>query len=304
MKSKLLVIATTALLFAACSDSFLDRAPEGNYVDATFYTSDEALEAATAPLYNRAWFDYNQRSIVPIGSGRANDMYSPWNYPQFVTFQVTALDENLSGAWSGFYSVVTMANSVINAVEMQTQGSVSEAAKTKAIAEARLMRACAYFYMLRIWGPVILIEDNQKLVDNPVRPLNREEDVFQFIINDLNYAVDNLSEQSDKGRATSWAAKGILAKVYLARSGWNNGGTRDEGDLELARQYASDVCENSGLDLMTNYEDLFKYKNNNNQESLLAMQWVPLGEWYECNTLLSDLAFSTEVTGGVNCWSS
>ena len=67
MKSKLLVIATTALLFAACSDSFLDRAPEGNYVDATFYTSDEALEAATAPLYNRAWFDYNQRSIVPIG---------------------------------------------------------------------------------------------------------------------------------------------------------------------------------------------------------------------------------------------
>ena len=178
------------------------------------------------------------------------------------------------------------------------------AVATKAIAEARLMRACAYFYMLRIWGPVILIEDNQKLVDNPVRPLNREEDVFQFIINDLNYAVDNLSEQSDKGRATSWAAKGILAKVYLARSGWNNGGTRDEGDLELARQYASDVCENSGLDLMTNYEDLFKYKNNNNQESLLAMQWVPLGEWYECNTLLSDLAFSTEVTGGVNCWSS
>ena len=59
------------------------------------------------------------------------------------------------------------------------------------------MRSCAYFYMLRIWGPVILIEDNQKLVDNPVRPLNREEDVFQFIINDLNYAVDNLSEQSD-----------------------------------------------------------------------------------------------------------
>ena len=69
MKSKLLVIATTALLFTACSDSFLDRAPEGNYVDATFYTSDEALEAATAPLYNRAWFDYNQRSIVPMVAG-------------------------------------------------------------------------------------------------------------------------------------------------------------------------------------------------------------------------------------------
>ena len=79
MKSKLLVIATTALLFTACSDSFLDRAPEGNYVDATFYTSDEALEAATSQLYNRALFDYKQITIVPIGIVRYNDMYRPWN---------------------------------------------------------------------------------------------------------------------------------------------------------------------------------------------------------------------------------
>lgn len=302
MKGNLLIILAT-LLLTACSDSFLDRVPEGSYVDATFYTSDEALEAATAPLYNRAWFDYNQRSIVPIGSARANDIYSPWNYPQFVTFQVTALDENLSGAWSGFYSVVTMANSVIKAVETQTTEGVSEEAKVKAIAEARLMRACSYFYMLRLWGPVIIIEDNQAVVDNPVLPLHREEDVFQFIINDLTYASTHLPEQNDKGRATAWAAKGILAKVYLARSGWGNNGVRNEEDLALARQYAGDVCENSGLDLMTNYEDLFKYKNNNNQESLLAMQWIPLGDWYVCNTLLADLAFSSEVTGGVNVWS-
>ena len=303
MKSNLLIILAT-LLLTACSDSFLDRVPEGSYVDATFYVSDEALEAATAPLYNRAWFDYHQRSIVPIGSARANDIYSPWNYPQFVTFQVTALDENLSGAWSGFYSVVTMANSVIKAVETQTTSGVSEGAKVKAIAEARLMRACAYFYMLRLWGPVIIIEDNHTAVNNPVLPLHREEDVFQFIINDLTYACSNLPEKNNKGRATSWAAKGILAKVYLARSGWDNNGVRDEGDLELARQYAGDVCENSGLNLMENYEDLFKYRNNNNDESLLAMQWVPLGEWFVCNTLLADLAFSSEVTGGVNVWSS
>ena len=62
MKGNLLIILAT-LLLTACSDSFLDRVPEGSYVDATFYTSDEALEAATAPLYNRAWFDYNQRSM-------------------------------------------------------------------------------------------------------------------------------------------------------------------------------------------------------------------------------------------------
>ena len=306
MKAKILFIAM--LLTGACcgcKDSFLNRIPEGTYVDTNFYASDEALETATAPLYNKAWFEYNRRAIVPIGSGRANNMYSPWNYPEFVTFQVTALNENLSSAWSAFYSVITLANQVINDIATKSTADVSEGAKAKAIAESRLMRACAYFYMVRIWGPVIIIEDNQAVVDNPIRPLNREEDVFQFIINDLTYAAENLPETSSQpGRATSWAAKGILAKVYLARSGWKRGGQRDEADLEMARNYAADVCENSGLNLLPNYEDLFKYKFNNNEESLLAMQWVPLGEWGVCNTLLADLAFSSEVTGGVNVWSS
>lgn len=290
------------MFLSGCSDSFLDRAPEGSYVDATFYTSDEALEAATAPLYNRAWFDYNQRSIVPLGSARANDCYNPWMAPEFVTFQVTALNSNLSQSWSSFYSVITMANSVIDAVETKATNEVSEEAKTKAIAEARLMRGCAYFYMLRLWGPVIIIENNQTVVDNPVCPLHREEDVFQFIINDLTYASTYLPEANDKGRATCWSAKGILAKVYLARSGWKKGGQRDEADLLKAKEYAADVCENSGLNLLPNYEDLFKYKFNNNEESLLAMQWVPLGDWGVCNTLYADLAFGTEVTGGVNVW--
>lgn len=308
MKSKTKILSSLVLMagiLTGCSDSFLDRTPEGSYTDANFYASDEALEAATAPLYNRAWFDYNQRAIVPIGSGRANDMYSPWGSPEFTTFQVTALNELLSAAWKSFYSVITMSNSVISDVKEKTTGDVSEEAKKKAIAEARLMRGCAYFYMLRAWGPVILIEDNQKVVDNPVLPLNREEDVFQFIINDFTYAAENLPEKGDQpGRATCWAAKGMLAKTYLARSGWKKGGQRDNADLELAKQYAADVCENSGLELLPNYEDLFKYKKNNNQESLLAMQWVPLGEWGVCNTLFADLAFSTEVTGGVNVWSS
>ena len=302
MKTKiLLLLMATAGVLSGCKDSFLDRVPESSYVDATFYTSDEALEAATAPLYNRAWFDYH-RPALSLGSMRANDGYNPYMTPEFTTFRVSALHEYLSLSWTSLYSVITMANSVITAVNTQTSGDVSEKAKRTAIGESRLMRACAYFYLLRLWGPVILIEDNQELVDNPVRPLNREEDVFQFIINDLTYASENLPTTATAGRATCWAARGMLAKVYLARSGWRKGGQRDEADLELARQYAGDVCENSGLNLLREYEDLFKYKQNNNEESLLAMQWVPLGEWGTCNTMYADLAFSPEVTGGVNVW--
>lgn len=53
-------------------------------------------------------------------------------------------------------------------------------------------------------------------------------------------------------------------------------------DLELAKKIAADVIENSGIALYDRYEDLFKYKHNNNPESLIAMQWVPLGDWGVC----------------------
>ena len=107
MKHRFLTLISSLLLLTACSDSFLERAPEGNYVDVTYYTSDDALEQATAPLYNRAWFDLNSRAIVPLGSNRANDNFSRWGAPEFTNFKVTALSENLANAWTGFCLLYT-----------------------------------------------------------------------------------------------------------------------------------------------------------------------------------------------------
>lgn len=305
MKRTILKIGMLSLalfLCTGCGKDFLDRTPEGDYNIDNFFTSDAALDAATAPLYNRAWFSYNERAIVPIGSLRANEAYNAYMYPEFTTFQVTSLTSLLSSAWGAFYSVVTMSNSIIEATNTKCTDGVTEAAKLRSIAEARLMRGIAYFDMVRLWGAVILSEDNQAIVDNPIQPLNREEDVFEFVIRDFTFAAEHLpAKAASKGRATKWAAEAFLAKAYLARSGWGKD-LRDENDLEKARQYAADVCNNSGLSLLPDYENLFKYKYNNNDESLLAMQWVPLGGWYVQNTLYADLCFSSEITGGVGVW--
>jgi len=297
----IILLISLTLGIGACSEDFLKREPQGSYIAGTFYSSPEALKAATGPLYTRAWFDYNKRATVAIGSLRANDAYNPWFNPEFTLFTTTSSHTEIYDTWLAFYGVVAVANATIDAINTNSTG-VTELQKQQAIAECRLMRGIAYFYMLRIWGPVILIENNTEVVKNPLVPRHREEDVFQFIINDLTYATKYLPAVWDKGRATSWGAKGMLAKVYLARSGWKKGGTRDQADLDKAIEYATDVCENSGLNLLLKYEDLFKYRFNNNEESLIAMQWIPLGNWYEKNTLLSDLAFSSDVAGGVVVW--
>ena len=54
-----LIAIAAASCVASCSDDFLEKLPQGNYVDGTFYVSDKALESATSVLYNRPWFEYN-----------------------------------------------------------------------------------------------------------------------------------------------------------------------------------------------------------------------------------------------------
>lgn len=295
-----------AMSMTSCGDNFLDKVPDNGYVEDNFYANDEAVMASTGPLYNRAWFDYNSRSILLLGSLRANDVYSPYNFPQFVLFTVDALNTELGQAWQGLFSVVTMANATIDNVAAKCLPEVTEEAKKTAMAEARLMRACAYYYAVHIWGPVILFEHNQEVVDNPVRPRNYEEDVFRFIIRDLEFAAENLpSVPAATGRATCWSAKAMLAKVYLSRSGWNRN-ERDQEDLDKCKQLCLDVINNSGAALMEDYHDLFKYRHNNNVESLLQLQWYASSEcqWYVCNTLNSDLCGDSKMMGGVASWSA
>ena len=152
--------------------------------------------------------------------------------PEFTNFKVTALSENLANAWTGFYSVITMANAVISDVQTKCSNSVSERAKRTAIAEARLMRACAYFYMVRLWGPVIIIEDNDK--SGCQIPCNRSTAKKMcwnsLFVTSLMQSRIFLKWQPPKDVSTHGGAKGMLAKVYLARSGWK-GGTRDNADL-------------------------------------------------------------------------
>lgn len=298
-----LAIAATIGL-ASCKDDFLNRPPEDRLAVDNFYKSYADLRLATAPLYNIVWFDFHNRAIMPMGESRAGNLLAPYNSEPWYMFTLSSLDGSLFNAWTGFHNVIGQANIIMRSISQNATG-VTDAQKNAAIGEARFMRATAYLNLVRAWGPVIIIENNEDLLKNPVVRTNRVEDVYKFVINDLTFAAKSLPATDEPGRVTQWAAKGLLAKAYLSRSGYNNNGTRNQADLDSAKFYAGDVIKNSGLTLMENYPDLFKYQFKNNRESLFSLQWVPNGGWLVGNTLVSDLAYSSAVLGGsANGWSS
>lgn len=299
-------LAGVSLAVTGCKDDFLDKKPTGNYTAETFYSSDAAVRKGTEPLYNRAWFDFNRRAIIGMGSYRANDAWNPYVSEEFAKFQVTALTEDMGLAWSALYNVVTMSNATLYNLEKYCTDDVSEATKNAAMGECYLMRGWAYFYLLRGWGANILFENNQDMVDNPIRPLNPESDVLKFIVRDFRKAADLLPETGVDHHPSKYAAKAALAKALLAQSGWDNttkgDHSRDEATLREVVTLCDEVINCGQYSLMAEYEDLFKAQNNDNPETILAMRWADpnTGEWGAMNALYSDLAFP-EVTD-VNVW--
>lgn len=296
------------VLTTSCGKDFLERTPQNDYTADTYYSSDEAVMKAIEPLYNYAWFNYNYRAMVGMGSARANDGWNPYLNPQYATFQVTGLDGDLANAWKAFYLIVSMSNQLISDINNNCGDAVSEDTKNLALGEAYLMRGTAYFYLVRAWGDVIVYEDNLEMTNTPVVPLTKEEDVLKFVIRDYRRAIELLPAASTSMHATKYSAEGLLAKALLAYSGWNKT-TRDESILAEVISLCDDVINNGPYSLMEDYADLFKYATNNfsmqNSETLLAMHWAdPLtAEWGSYNANFSDLAWSgsSDVTvwGGI-----
>lgn len=293
-------------LTTSCGKDFLDKTPQHSYTADTYYSSDAAVMKAIEPLYNYAWFNYNYRAMVGMGSARANDGWNPYLNPQFATFQVTGLDGDLANAWKSFYLVVSMSNQLISDINAYCTESVSENVKNLALGEAYLMRGWAYFYLLRSWGDVIVYENNLEMTNTPVVPLTKEEDVLKFVIRDARRAADLLPVASTSNHATKYSAEGLLAKALLAQSGWGKNGTRDQSILDEVVELCDDIINNGPYTLLPDYADLFKYDNNNftmqNSETLLAMHWAdPLtATWGTYSANYSDLAWSG--ASDVNVW--
>ena len=317
MKNKylLLAILTGSISLTGCED-FLDQKNTHDLNQETFFDSDAAVQAATAPLYNYVWNEFNDKFYYGMGDGRANNITAPYSayvYP-YTNFSETALSDGLSSAWNSLYSVVAQANNTINNILDFAGNGVSEQGKNTGVAEARFMRGTAYWYIASLWGEGIIYTNTSSMVNNYVIPANPGIDMMEFAIRDLEFAAKYLPKvQSNQGRVTQYSAYGMLSRLYLSMAGLTtegaydgtnaatdfNRGTRNPYYLDLARKAALKVIEESGMSLPKNYGDLFAAASiNNNPESLFQLQWLQgtseaVGG---CgNTMVRFLAWSTMV---------
>lgn len=288
MQKMTFALLIVLLGMVSCED-FLDRPTEDNYTVDSFYKTDEQCFQAVNPVYNSPWYDF-QRGFFKVGEVLSGNYY--WGSSPYLTFTINSTDEDLVNMSASLWSVNAYCNGILENIDLKSGPNVTEITKHTVKGEALVLKAMAYFYLVRIYGAVPIIHNNSAMISaggyNQVYKATIPN-VYDYIIMTLEKAIEWLPENNKPGRIDRYSAYGLLSKVYLTKSGYGMTGSRNEEDLNKAAEYAEKVIYESGRSLLSKYSDNFRLANNFNEESLIAWHWIVSNQWTSQNTLQSDL---------------
>lgn len=288
-----LLVAVTFLVFGSCQEDFTDRPSEDGISLDSYYSTNDQVSSATNGMYSRTWFQmYNKFWwAIEVGSG---NMYSGSpDVSGLRTFALNGSDPELVNGWSALWANVQQSNMIINFLASRVGPDVDKNVLDNAIGEAYFMRATAYFDLVRLWGPVPIIENPLDFTSNPYVNTNTVDDVYKLITNDYLKAADLLvaktrgANYASNGHVSKGSAKAMLAKVYLYKKDYAN-----------ARAMAEEVINSGEFKLLggdelpaKSFADLFTYANNNNEESIFAIQWKGDGAYGSANNCNTQFGF-------------
>ena len=278
-------------------DDFLDRPVEDSYNTENYYTDDASCVRGVNYLYNSPWYDF-QRAFIKIGEVMSGNMY--WGSSPYMNFSLNGTDQDLVNMSYSLWAEIGHANTVYNSIK---GSSCSESVKNQCMGECLAWKAMAYFYLVRTFGDVPIVHDNSvNIAAGDYNDLHKVQkaDVYEYILMTLEKAMDLLPhEKSTAGRIDYYCAEGLYAKVLLTAAGVT--GQLNSDYLQRASAASLDVIQNSGRELMANYEDIFRGSKNVSDESLIAWRWINGAQWTSQNTLQSDLMPSGFDENG-DCW--
>ena len=269
-------MTTAALLVLAvsCKDSFLDVNPT----------------AAILPsqLNSKAGIEGQLIGVYSMLSGRGTDFYSGatnWFWGSVLGAEANkgtnsgdqaqmnevqaynTLPSNTSNRnkYRGMYEGIARANYLLGLLA-DPGVAVSAADNTRITAETRFLRGFYYMELKRLYDDTPYVDETATVIT--ISAISNNQDLWPFIEADFQAAVAGLpATQAQAGRVNSHAANAFLAKAYLYQNKY------DQALTILNTLIASGVtANNKPYNLVPTYGSLFRVANDNNEESVFAIQ--------------------------------
>lgn len=276
MKTKLIYLPLLTLWLSACSSDFLSVVPETERTVANFYQTAADFNTAVIATYGTfkhpGLYGTGGGSLIWLGEVSTDN--TEYGYPRTVVsvigFEIDDLNYSLSNtyfrdAWLGHYQGIGRANGILDRIGAT---NFDAALKNQYEGEARFLRAMFYFNLVRLFGDVQLVTGE---INDPyaTASINRSPaaDVYALIVSDLVAAEEKLPATitaANAGRASKWAAKSLLGKVYLTQKQYDKAGVK-----------LKEVIDANVHSLLPKYADVFAASTSfaANKEVILSVQY-------------------------------
>ena len=235
MRKWILWAGYTLICCYGCA-GFLDEAPRDQLPEEDAYDTPANIYLNTvATLYNyvggyedsqglqgtcRGVYDLNtlttDEALLPT---RGGDWYDGGLWQGLFLHDWGVNNDVIAASWEYLYKVIVLSNKWIERLtELQNRKDAPAELKNY-VAEVRAFRAMYYYYLLDMFGRVPLVLSSS----TPMKDVNQSEreDVFKFIVNELQAALPYLNEAHSNqkgeyyGRMTRPVACFLLAKLFL-----------------------------------------------------------------------------------------
>ena len=264
------------LLFTSCSD-YLDVEPTNSIRTNTFYSTESQIDRALTGLYGNlkplpqymfTMSEMRSDNIWITADVKQND------YVDIATFNANGLltDNIVKNCWAAYYACVAAANTLLDKIE--NVEFEDNAVKEQYKAEARFIRALAYFDLVRFFGNIpaathaLTTEEAFSLQQSPAKDIYE-----QIIVPDLQFAVGNLAETAvdflgatHSERVTKIAAQALLGKVYLTMAGFPINQTEKKAEAATLLKAVIDAAAVNGKYWASTIEDwnhMWIHENDN-----------------------------------------
>lgn len=297
------VLTTTT----SCSD-FLDEDPKGQMSEANVFKSQADLDASIHTIYEK--LNQTQSCTNPMyPQWQGDDMTAnPGSNKQAVAaldvFSSDGANKGVTDAWSQHFALIKACNWVI---ENASKTPTSQEEINIALGNAHFWRAYAYFYLVRVFGPLPMVLKTDPSATN-VAPSSVEE-IYNLIVEDLkkaegwlptSYSQAPRNHDGVDAWVTKQATQATLSAVYMAMAGYPLNKGKEYYALAAAK--AKEVIDNNGTYGFYNdpvWNHVYSMGHNYNKETILGIDnnWNS-GSWDHDSELTSCCRFEGLGDGG------
>lgn len=271
MKKIIKYIPLFCLLFtiSSCND-FLDRDPIDELGAGAFYKNTGEVNQGVLACYNGLqntmryeWYLTELRSDNSRHYANGSTAVTSKNIYAMDWFKVETTHPVNKDYWEAVYHNIANCNTVLQYLDVVDDADL----KKQFEGEVVFLRAYHYFNMVRLYGPLFIV--NERISIEKAKEAERKPvgEVYSFIESDLLNAIGKLPDSytdDQKGRVDIWAAKTLLAKVYLTLNRL--------GDAKTLLEEVRDNNKGYGL-VTTSYKDVFSTTNEMNKEILFTVRY-------------------------------